>query len=438
MGETLREFDFGEVFTQAVRQVLCGLRRKPLVSSFDCRMPSIPVIGDTVALRCSLHRLLHGAMDLVDGGLVIFDAEAQARRSHLAASVRIAVTGGAHDAATDDVLSRLELMPECDDAGSRLRRAQGRCPRTGATIDFAALAGEGMLFKLDHALRLAPDAEPAYEAHADQARAWVVDADEPAGQLLVRRLQRLGWATASFGSMAQAQRRLQAMTQGQARPALVVAAESGSVTLADAQRLLRALPPSARCVFAVMPGSQTLTLPEFVPHLELRVLPLSPAEIRRWTLQLAGVAEAASGFTQPTPLLMQHRRKLLVVDDGEVNRLIASGIGETLGYEAFSASDGDEAIERCLKSPPDAVLMDIDMPRMSGIDATRRLRELQRRGSIVPFAILGVTSDTRPETLAQCLDAGMDTCLNKPLSRAILRAELRRVCGSGCEHERAE
>src|SRR5439155_24698481 len=69
------------------------------------------------------------------------------------------------------------------------------------------------------------------------------------------------------------------------------------------------------------------------------------------------------------------------------------------------SSDLDDAVESCLREPPDFVLMDIHMPRMDGIEATRRLRALQREGTLPRFPIVAATAGTSE---AACEDVGMD------------------------------
>ena len=118
---------------------------------------------------------------------------------------------------------------------------------------------------------------------------------------------------------------------------------------------------------------------------------------------------------------------LLVVDDNELNRLLASSLGESLGFEVHTACDGVEALDVCRRHAPALVLMDVWMPRMNGIDATQRLRELQHGGEMAHFPILAATSDASPQSREQCLAAGMDGFLAKPLRRSTLLGEMQRV-----------
>jgi CheY-like chemotaxis protein len=116
-----------------------------------------------------------------------------------------------------------------------------------------------------------------------------------------------------------------------------------------------------------------------------------------------------------------------VVDDNELNRVVACGLLEALGYETATASQGREAIDKCRRAAPHAVLMDVNMPVLDGLGATRELRRLQREGEISPFAIIAATAAATPEQHDRCIASGMEGYLSKPLQLPQLRAELRRV-----------
>ena len=130
---------------------------------------------------------------------------------------------------------------------------------------------------------------------------------------------------------------------------------------------------------------------------------------------------------------MRDRRLLLVVDDNDVNRIVACALAESLGYETMTARDGLEAIDACHERPPAVVLMDLSMPRMDGFEAAQRLRELQRFGVIPPFPIVAATANAGEDAQRRSTQAGMDGFLCKPLLLDALRRELRRVDVAGAK-----
>jgi CheY-like chemotaxis protein/HPt (histidine-containing phosphotransfer) domain-containing protein len=113
-----------------------------------------------------------------------------------------------------------------------------------------------------------------------------------------------------------------------------------------------------------------------------------------------------------------------VVEDNDVNQLVALGILETLGYAANTADDGEQAVEAWREGCYAAVLMDVQMPRMDGYAATRAIRALEPEGERVP--VLAMTAAAVEGEREKCLAAGMDDFLTKPVDPEALGAMLRR------------
>ncbi|HUJ39335.1 MAG TPA: response regulator transcription factor [Candidatus Acidoferrales bacterium] len=117
--------------------------------------------------------------------------------------------------------------------------------------------------------------------------------------------------------------------------------------------------------------------------------------------------------------------KILVVDDApQVRRVMKTSLSGQ-GYTVFEAKDGEEALERLREAPPDLVLLDVNMPRMDGLEACREIR----RSSQVPIIMLTVRDAERDKVAA--LDAGADDYVVKPFGMpellARIRAALRRT-----------
>lgn len=106
-------------------------------------------------------------------------------------------------------------------------------------------------------------------------------------------------------------------------------------------------------------------------------------------------------------------RRILVVDDDEVNREILRSFLGKRGNELVFAINGVQAVEVAAREPLDLVLMDVQMPVMDGLEATRRIRQLPPPHSQVP--IIGLTASFRTSDLPAYLQAGMTQCLAKPI-----------------------
>jgi PAS domain S-box-containing protein len=117
-----------------------------------------------------------------------------------------------------------------------------------------------------------------------------------------------------------------------------------------------------------------------------------------------------------------HAGHVLVVEDNEVNQLVAVGMLEALGFTAEVASDGDAGARRARAGAFDAVLMDLQMPRVDGFTAARRIRAAEPAGARVP--IIALTASATEGERERCLAAGMDGFLSKPLALERLGAVL--------------
>lgn len=115
---------------------------------------------------------------------------------------------------------------------------------------------------------------------------------------------------------------------------------------------------------------------------------------------------------------------LLVVDDSMTNQMVAQGILEHLGYSSDLAADGVEALAMLEHTAYDGVLMDCQMPRLNGFEATRRLRA--REGGARRTPVIAMTAGVTEEEQRQCREAGMDDYVPKPVSPDNLREALSR------------
>jgi len=116
--------------------------------------------------------------------------------------------------------------------------------------------------------------------------------------------------------------------------------------------------------------------------------------------------------------------RILVVDDNEINQVVACKFLEKLGCATSTANNGREAIEALRQRDYDAVLMDCEMPDMDGFTATRLIREQegsQNRHTI----IIALSGNVGQEDHERCRAAGMDDCLTKPLRSNALEAILQ-------------
>jgi CheY-like chemotaxis protein len=112
---------------------------------------------------------------------------------------------------------------------------------------------------------------------------------------------------------------------------------------------------------------------------------------------------------------------VLVVEDGEDNRRLLSAMLERKGLQVQCAADGAEGVALALAAPPQLILMDIQMPVLDGIGATRQLRAAGYHGPIV-----ALTANVMADDRARYAACGFDACLAKPIERQVFEQTLAR------------
>jgi CheY-like chemotaxis protein/nitrogen-specific signal transduction histidine kinase/HPt (histidine-containing phosphotransfer) domain-containing protein len=136
------------------------------------------------------------------------------------------------------------------------------------------------------------------------------------------------------------------------------------------------------------------------------------------TLKLAGPAPTVAAVAEPGPEVETGLR-ILLAEDNPTNRLVAVRLLERLGHQADAVGTGTEAISALNAAHYDLILMDVMMPDMDGLTATRHIRAAGTR-----IAIVGLTAGSGTDNLDACLDAGMDAVTTKPVTLTSLRAAI--------------
>jgi class 3 adenylate cyclase len=132
---------------------------------------------------------------------------------------------------------------------------------------------------------------------------------------------------------------------------------------------------------------------------------------------------------------MRDKPLILVVDDVEANVDILATRLDALGYAIITARDGEEAIERARADLPDLILLDIMMPKLDGLEVTRRLKS----DSSLPFMpIILVTAKSDIRDVVAGLDAGGDEYLTKPVDHGALAARVRSILRIKRFHDQAQ
>lgn len=117
--------------------------------------------------------------------------------------------------------------------------------------------------------------------------------------------------------------------------------------------------------------------------------------------------ESVEALNENTP------KKILIVEDNQINAIILKRILQKYHFDTFVAENGKLGVEAVSTYVPDLILMDINMPVMNGIDATKAIRALKNEYSRIP--IFAVTADITDETNRVSISAGMNEYIKKPV-----------------------
>ena len=171
------------------------------------------------------------------------------------------------------------------------------------------------------------------------------------------------------------------------------------------------------------PGALVLVKPVTPSRLFDAVMQLQHGEVREVAPsghRMADVAEAMRSL---------HGARVLLVEDNPVNQQVACAFLALAQLDVVVAENGREAVERLRHEPFDAVLMDMQMPEMDGLTATRLIRALPGCGHL---PIIAMTAGAMESDMQACLAAGMNAHVSKPIdAKQLVRALLAWVWPSG-------
>ena len=122
--------------------------------------------------------------------------------------------------------------------------------------------------------------------------------------------------------------------------------------------------------------------------------------------------------------------KILLADDNPVNRDLATRLLERKGHEIVTAEDGNEVVDCFLKDSFDVILMDLEMPGISGIEAARQIRAKEKASSIdtPPYTpIIAMTAHDEETEKTACLVVGMDGFISKPIDVKTLHQTIQEI-----------
>jgi PAS domain S-box-containing protein len=399
--------------------------------------PAPALVGDAGRLRQILLNLLSNAVKFTESGEVVLTASgATLPDGRWEGAIQVRDTGiGIPPQALEHLFksfSQVDASVSRRYGGTGLGLAISR--RLSELMDGSLMAtssgvpGEGSTFRLRFRARPAPEgalAEPAPRAPGLLAgcRVLIVDDNETNRRILVAQTARWGMVPLAAAS-------------GKEALALADDAEPIDVALLDLNMpdldglelatRLRAAHPKPPIPVIILSSIGTHDL-RGAPEAGTLTKPVKPSALHDALADVLGAAVATPGApsARAATLAEGHPLRILLAEDNAVNRKLALKLLEQMGYAADVAANGVEAVEAVDGTPYDVVLMDVQMPELDGLEATRRIRAASL-GHAQP-RIVAMTANAMAGDREACLAAGMDDYLAKPIRPPELAAALSRV-----------
>ncbi len=259
-------------------------------------------------------------------------------------------------------------------------------------------------------------------------RVLVVDDNAQARSLAVRMLETLGMEASAVASGASALASVaHASEAGAACDLVLIDREMPDLDgIAVARELARLrLTPRPLVVMTTADSGETTVHAAVVAGVaDILTKPLTPWQLAEYLPRLFGPATPAP-TAAPAPAAVDTSplagARALLVEDNEINQLVATALLNGLGIEVDVANDGAVALDRVRRAVYDVVLMDVQMPVMDGLTSTREIRKLP---GMSPLPILAMTANVMAGDREACLAAGMNDYIPKPIERSLLVEKL--------------
>lgn len=417
-------------------------RQLEIAAFIDDRLP-IEVIGDAARLRQVLLNLAGNAIKFTPSGgvaLIVEPGRQPGDTRFLVQDTGIGITADA----------QARIFREFEQADEQIARNYGGTglglsisdrivKQMGGRIAVDSRPGAGSAFEVsiplaahDGVSERKPFSPPALTGQA----ILLVTPHAIEASLLARRLERWGAETCMASDIAAAQARLAERPWHTVFVDHAMGAEDvwrfGQAACQHAARRIILVTPSTRHDLQA-PGAAAFTgylvKPLRTASIAARLTaPVDGSTAQRMTGPDGATIEAC-GAPAPAPA---QSLSILVAEDNEINALLICSLLARLGHDVTVAADGEEALESWVAAetadrPYDLVLMDVQMPKLDGIEATRKIREREAGGHLRRTAILALTANTLTDDRHACLEAGMDGFLVKPLDQDKLADALAKL-----------
>jgi signal transduction histidine kinase/CheY-like chemotaxis protein len=402
--------------------------------------PDVPTTlhGDPVRLQQVLVNLVTNAIKFTERGEIVVDATCASRDGNNV-ELRFAVRDTGIGIPPGELPRLFDPFTQVDESSTRVHGGVGLglaiCRRLvelmGGQIDGRSEPGRGSEFWFTAQFGLVGAASGHADAHVPPAglRALVVDDNATARDVFGSMLESLRFEVTLAEAAEQA---LRIMDSERPFDLLVIDWKLAGMNGLDAVREIRRRGLGSPAIVMVTAyGDERLVREAEASGVNVFLhKPVSPSTLFDAAMEALGHRRGSRMTTAglaPTDIHFATGARVLLVEDNEINRQVGRELLATLGISADCAEDGLAALELVQAQTYDAILMDIQMPRLDGIETTRRLKQDARTHNI---PVIALTAHAMSGDRQRFLDAGMDDYLTKPIEEA----ELVRVLSRWLSH----
>ena len=422
-------------------------------SSFiDSEIPEY-VVGDEARIRQILLKLLSNAIYLTDDGHIKLEIH---RTVDGRIRFEVMDSGGGIDEEdqqhlfSDNPFNKQIISRKYSDVALGYVLSRKLVTLMGGDVGFSSMLGKGALFwfSLDLEAEKQSDEDMVkYRFLKDQDIVYM-DCVGKSRDQLQRQLKSWGATLHVFGNEPSAIEFCSSLAIDQVKPSLIILnAHNDDVSYAALVReineyLHRDDNLSSTNFVVITPGIST-------PHTARHFARVKHTHVKH-PLRIGALANKLARLVcmeEPYPIEAQHGRnevasgenseerdalplkgRILIVDDGKVTQMATSAILGKRGFTVDCASNGWEAINAIERNSYDVVLMDVQMPEMDGIEATKRIRKMEMYRKRTP--ILAITANMEDGVWRECVYAGMDDYMTKPIESLVMVATIQYWMGT--------
>ncbi len=435
------DFDLRECLEGAIDVIAESAHAKGLEVAFDLPAHSPTLLrGDPGRLRQIVLNLLGNAVKFTEQGEVVLESEC-VEVSGDTVDLRIKVRDSGIGIPEDRRQRLFQAFSQADNSTARryggtglgVVICRGLIGLMGGSIDVSSEHGKGSEFSfhillerqpVQAALSVGGQNAPDWRGRLEGAGALIIDPHGVSRRILTGWLS--GWGMNVWSSEPNAESALASVAEQAARGrkcdvVFMSCQPKGSEPSALAAEL-RAHPSLA--------GAKWIMMSSMARRLELAgrgdnqesegwlIKPVKLGQLRRRLENLMAPprkaeAGASSRPQSPRDPAKPGRRAILLAEDNHVNQIVTLNYLRRLGYEADCAADGLDVIQAMDRKRYDLILMDCQMPRMDGYEATRRIRAAEHGGERI--WIVAMTANAMQGDRETCLASGMDDYLSKPV-----------------------